>query len=72
MAAVRAEQMSQEKARRELLATMPSGVMSMLLDAWAAALGQPALLTLTVEADPGKQARTFREWVTAHAAAFGA
>jgi hypothetical protein len=44
----------------------------MLLDAWAAALGQPALVTTTVAAIIGTPARSFRDWVADHAEAFSA
>jgi hypothetical protein len=44
----------------------------MLLDAWGAAIGQPAHITSTVEAIKGEPAHTFREWVTDHAAEFRA
>jgi len=42
----------------------------MLLNAWAAAIGQPALITSTVADVTGNPARTFREWVSDHAAEF--
>lgn len=46
------------------------GVVNMLLNAWCAAIGQTAHITSTVEAITGTRARTFREWVTDHAADF--
>jgi hypothetical protein len=46
------------------------GVPNMLLDAWAAAAGQPAFVTSTVREVTGTPARTFREWVTANAVVF--
>ena len=67
---LRYEEISPEEARRELDAPAPA--VTMLLDAWAAALGQPAFVTSTVAAITGKPARTFREWVTDHAGAFQA
>jgi len=42
----------------------------MLLDAWAAAIGQPAFVTSTFEQVTGAQPRTFLEWATDHAAEF--
>jgi hypothetical protein len=42
----------------------------MLLDAWAAAIGQPAFVTSTVAEITGRPARTFFDWATDHAAAF--
>ena len=65
---LRFEEMSPEEARRELLA--PAPVVDMLLNAWAAALGQPALVTSTVAEISGRPARTFRDWVTDHAEEF--
>ena len=60
------------EARRELLAIMPAFVIEMLLDAWAAALGHPALVTPTVEGITGEPARTFLEWSQDHASEFQA
>jgi hypothetical protein len=45
---------------------------NMLLDAWAAAIGQPALVTSTVAEIAGAPARSFRDWATDHAAEFRA
>jgi hypothetical protein len=42
----------------------------MLLNAWAAAAGQPAYFTSTVEQITGIPARTFRQWVTDNVSAF--
>jgi hypothetical protein len=42
----------------------------MLMDAWAAALGQPAVVTSTVAEVTGRPALTFAEWAADHAAAF--
>ena len=66
------EEISADEARRELLAIMPLPVINMLLDAWAAAGGQPALLTSTVKQITGAPARTFLNWATDHAADFRA
>ena len=67
---LRFEEMSPEEARREMLA--PASIVNMLLDAWAAAIGQPALVTSTVAEITGSPARTFRDWVTDHAEEFRA
>jgi len=67
---LRLEELSPEEARREL--PFPAPAINMLLNAWAAAVGQPALVTSTVEEITGRPARTFREWVTDHAEAFRA
>ncbi len=64
---LRVEEMSPDEARRELLAVIP---VNMLLDAWAGAIGQPALVTSTVAEITGAPARTFREWATDHVADF--
>ena len=48
---LRIEEISPDEARRELLTLMPAFVVNMLLDAWAAAIGQPALVTSTVARD---------------------
>jgi uncharacterized protein YbjT (DUF2867 family) len=60
------EEISPEGARREL--HLPA----MLLDAWAAAIGQPAFVTSTVAEITGRPARTFLDWATDHAAEFRA
>ena len=64
------EEISADEARRELLAIMPLPVINMLLDAWAAADGQPAVVTSTVEEITGTPARTFDKWATDHAVDF--
>ena len=69
---LRIEEMSPDEARRELLPFMPALVVNMLLDAWAAAIGQPAFVTSTVAEITGAPARTFRDWATDHAAEFRA
>ena len=63
-------EISPDEARRELLAIMPAPVINMLLDAWTAALGQPAFVTSTVADLTGVPARTFLDWAQAHAAQF--
>ncbi len=63
---LRMEEVPPEEARRELADVIPP----MLLDAWAAGMGQPAFMTSTVAEITGAPARTFREWATDHAAAF--
>ena len=67
---LRMEEISPDDARRESLSLMPLFVANMLLNAWAAALGQPALVTSTVREITGTPARTFSEWATDHAADF--
>ena len=67
---LRVEEISPEDARSELLPIMPAFVINMLLNAWAAAIGQPALVTSTVAEITGAPARTFRDWATDHAPDF--
>ena len=67
---LRIEEMSPEEALREPLALMPAFVVNMLLSAWAAAIGQPALVTSTVAEITGAPARTFRDWAADHIAEF--
>lgn len=69
---LRIEEVSPEQWLRELPEFLPPFVAKYLLDAWAAAAGQPAFITPTVAQLTGSRARTFREWTTDHAAQFGA
>ncbi len=63
---LRYDEVSREQAEQDL------GLPPMLLDAWAAALGQPAYVTSTVRGVTGTGARTFREWAIANATRFRA
>lgn len=67
---LRIEEMSPEQARRECPAYVPAAGVEMLLDAWDAAMGQPAHVTGTVAEITGTPATTFREWAKDNAAAF--
>jgi uncharacterized protein YbjT (DUF2867 family) len=68
---LRVEEMSRDEAHSELLPVLGSpAVINMLLNAWAAAVGQPAFVTSTCAEVTGTPARTFLEWATDHAAAF--
>ncbi len=67
---IRVEEITPDDARRKLLTIMPLPVVNMLLDAWAAAIGQPAFVTSTVAEITGAPARTFLEWAVDHAAEF--
>lgn len=60
------EEISPEQARQEL------HIPAMLLDAWGAAVGQPAFVTSTVADITGRPARTFLDWATDHVAEFRA
>jgi uncharacterized protein YbjT (DUF2867 family) len=65
---LRFEEMAPERARREL--PFPESVATMLLDAWKAAVGQPAYVTPVVAEITGRTARTFRDWVSDNSAEF--
>lgn len=69
---LRIEEITPDDWRRELPEFVPPLVANMLLDAWAAASGQPAFVTSTVAEITSKPPRTFREWATANAAEFQA
>lgn len=69
---LRVAEMSPDEALRERLNVpgFSEPIVNMLLDAWAAAIGQPALVTSTFEEITGSQPRTFHQWATDHAAEF--
>ena len=69
---LRIEEMSPDEARRELLTIGPLVAVNMQLAAWAAAIGQPAHVTSTVEEITGAPAKTLLEWATDNAAEFRA
>jgi len=64
------EELTPEEFRRETEGRWPPPVVNMLLNAWSAAMGQPAFVTSTVADIVGTPARTFRQWATDHADAF--
>lgn len=69
--ALRVEEISVDEARTALLPVLGSTiVVNMLLDAWAAALGQPAFVTNTCAEVTGVPARTFLQWASDHGAEF--
>ena len=61
---LRVEEIPPDEARRELLALFPAPAIDMLLNAWSAALGQPALVTGTFARLTGAAPRTFHQWAT--------
>jgi uncharacterized protein YbjT (DUF2867 family) len=69
---LRIEELSREEARHAWSATMPAAVADMLMDAWAAAIGQPAYVTGLVQEITGTPARTFADWTRDNASAFEA
>jgi uncharacterized protein YbjT (DUF2867 family) len=69
---LRIEEISPEDWLRELPGFLPSFVAKYLLDAWAAAIGQPAFVTSTVAELTESPAKTFLDWTANHAAQFRA
>ena len=67
---LRIEEISPDEARRELLRIGPLPAVNMLLQAWAAAMGQPAHVTSTVAEITGAPPKTFLEWATDNTAEF--
>ena len=67
---LRIEEISPDEARRNPLPGIPPPAVNMLLNAWAASIGQPAYVTSTVADITGTPARTFRGWAADHAAEF--
>src|SRR5262249_13326837 len=68
---LRVEEIPPDDARSELLPILGApAVVNMLLDAWAAAIGQPAFVTSTYQEVTGDSPRTFLQWATDHAAFF--
>jgi len=68
---LRYEELSRESARDHMIAMrFPPPIADMLLDAYAAAVGQPALVTSTVLEVTGTPARSFHEWAADHASDF--
>jgi len=69
---LRIVEISPDEARRELLRVGPLPAVNMLLEAWAAALSQPAHVTSTVAEITGAPAKTFLQWATDNATEFRA
>jgi uncharacterized protein YbjT (DUF2867 family) len=67
---IEVEEISPEKARKELLSIMPAVVIDMLLSAWAAAEGQPAFVSHTFYEVTGVPPRSFSDWAVDHAHEF--
>ena len=67
---IRFEELTPDEFRRETEGRWPPPVVNMLLNAWGAAIGQPAFVTSAVADIVETPARTFRQWATDHAAAF--
>ncbi|HTM24578.1 MAG TPA: NAD(P)H-binding protein [Vicinamibacterales bacterium] len=70
---LRVEEIPPDEARSALLPVLGSPTaVNMLLNAWAAAIGQPAFVTSTFAELTGTAPRTFLEWAVDHAADFRA
>ncbi len=67
---IRFEELSPDEFRRETEGRWRPPVVNMLLNAWGAAIGQPAFVTSAVADIAGTPARTFRQWAADHAGAF--
>ena len=67
---LRIQEISPDEARRELFTIGPPVAVNMLLQAWAAAIGQPAYVTSTVADITGAPPKTFLDWATDNAAGF--
>jgi uncharacterized protein YbjT (DUF2867 family) len=67
---IKVDEISPEKARKELLSIMPAVAIEMLLSAWAAAEGQPAFVSNTFSEVMGAPPRSFSDWVVDHAHEF--
>jgi uncharacterized protein YbjT (DUF2867 family) len=67
---LRFDEVSPDDFRREMKRRSPGPWADMLLAAWRATLGHPALVTATVREAVGSAPRTFRQWAVDHAGAF--
>jgi uncharacterized protein YbjT (DUF2867 family) len=68
---LRFEELSRESAREQMLAMMfPPPVADLLLDAYAAAVGLPAVVTSTVLEVTGAPARSLHDWAIDHVGDF--
>ena len=67
---LRIEDITPDEARRELLSLMPASAITMLMNAWEAASGHPALLTPTVQEVTAVAPRSFAQWALDHSSEF--
>jgi hypothetical protein len=67
---LRFEELPPESARRELLTVTTASIADMPLNAYAAAVDRPALVTSTVADVTGAPARSFHRWAVDHVADF--
>ncbi|MFJ3493642.1 NAD(P)H-binding protein [Streptomyces sp. NPDC086091] len=64
------EELTPDEFRSLSQGRAPGSAVDMLLDAWSAAVGQPAYVSTAVADILGRAPRTFRQWAVDHAAAF--
>ena len=64
------EELSPDDFRRHTAGVWPPAAVEMLLAAWGASIGQPALVTSKVSDILDTPARTFKQWAADHTAAF--
>ena len=68
---LRIEEITPDEARRQLLKVIPGlPAVNMLLNAWAAANGQPAFVSSTLQEITGAAPRTFLQWTLDHKSEF--
>jgi uncharacterized protein YbjT (DUF2867 family) len=67
---LRYEDLSADDSRRLSIPPFPPPVLNMLLNAWTAALNQPAYVTTTVSDLLGRAPYSFRDWAQENAPAF--
>jgi len=67
---IKFEELSPDEFRTETEGSWPRPAVDMLLAAWGATLGRPALVTSTVSGILGSAPRSFRQWAADHATAF--
>jgi len=67
---LRCEDLTAGEARRVLASTFPVAALDMLLNAWTAALGQPAYVTTAVAELLNRPPHTFRVWAEHNISAF--
>jgi len=67
---LRIEEISPEEFRHERSGNWPDALLDLLLNAWKAALGQPAFVSPAFEKITGRPPRAFLQWAKDHAAGF--
>lgn len=67
---IRFAELATETARQAMSAHVPAPVLDGIFKVWSASVGRTAPTTTGVEDVTGRPARSYREWVIDHAAAF--